>query len=245
MKKEAEETVECQEEEKYLVPLKMKKISLLMSFRFWLELFFISFYKIHPSKESKNGKENRNKEEKKNEKENGNKEENKNEKENKREMNCCQKCCFVCLILSIYIIQFFINIALVLCSSLCPIVSNVYMLLLCKPVYFRKFVNEGILLCSVKRIIVFLVGLLIHSVPFIYLYLTFKYSFNIFFYGISYAIQFFLFTLLLAIPRLPTDSLVYVFFITAVATYIYRFVSQFVELYKTLLETILDLRKPT
>ena len=81
-KKEAEETVECQEEEKYLVPLKMKKFSLLMSCRFWLELFFISFYKIHPSEESKTEKENRNKEENKNEKENGDKEENKNEKEN-------------------------------------------------------------------------------------------------------------------------------------------------------------------
>ena len=140
---------------------------------------------------------------------------------------CIKKCRIICI--PLHIIQFLINIALVLCSSLCPIVSNVYMLLLCKPVYFRKFINEGKLRGVVKGIFGFLVGLLSHSVRVIYLYFTFKYSFNIFFYGISYAIQF-LFTLLLAIPRLPEDSLVFVIFIAAVTTYIYRFVFQFVEL---------------
>ena len=46
----------------------------------------------------------------------------------------------------------------------------------------------------------------------------------------------------MAIPQLPTDSLVIVIFITSVLTYISRFIIQFIELYKTLLKTILKIR---
>ena len=187
----------------------MKKLSLNTSGRFWLEIFFISFNKIHQEKY-------------------------------KDYIKTCRRVC-----IPLHIIQFFINIALVLCSSLCPIVSNVYMILLCKPIYFRKFITKVKLRGVVKGIVGFFVGLLSHSFPVIFLYLTYKYTFNVFFYGISYAIQFSLFTLLLAIPRLPEDSLVFVIFIGTVTAYIYRFVYQFVQLYKTLLETILDIRKPT
>lgn len=192
-----------EEEKKYLVSLKMKKLSLLISCRFWLQIFFISF---NARKYNKNEK-------------------------------CCIKIC--CLLL---IIQFFINVPLILCSSLCPIISNVYLRLLCTSGVFKKQINEGELHWSLKGILGFGVGFLSHLVPVLYLFLTFKYSFNIFFYGISYALQFFLFTLLLAIPQLPTDSLVIVIFIASVLTYISRFIFQFVELYKTLLETILEIR---
>ena len=48
-----EGNVEKQEKEKYLVSLKMKKLSLITSGRFWLEIFFISFNKIPHRKKKK------------------------------------------------------------------------------------------------------------------------------------------------------------------------------------------------
>ena len=140
------------EKKKYLVSPKMKKLSLLISSRFWLQIFFISF----------NAK-----------------------KYNKKEKMCI-KICFPLLIS-----QFFINVALILCSSLCPMISNVYLRLLCTSGVFKKQINEWELHWSLKGILGFGVGFLSHLVPVLCLYFTFEYSFNIFFYGISYALQFF------------------------------------------------------
>lgn len=69
------------------------------------------------------------------------------------------------------------------------------------------------------------------------------FSFNIFFYGMSYAIQFFIFTLFLAVPHFPIQSYIYIIFFTSVVIYISRFVFQFIKLYKSLLEKILEMEE--
>lgn len=81
-----------------------------------------------------------------------------------------------------------------------------------------------------------------HSFAVVYLYYTYKDSFNIFFNGISYVIQFSIFTLFLAVPRFPIQTYIYVIFITSFILYVFRFVSKFTKLYTSLLETILSIQ---
>lgn len=61
----------------------------------------------------------------------------------------------------------------------------------------------------------------------------------------SYVIQFFIFTFFLAVPHFPIQSYIYVIFLTSVIIYISRFVFQFTDLYKSLLEKILDIQDKT
>lgn len=81
-----------------------------------------------------------------------------------------------------------------------------------------------------------------HVIIIAYLISTYMLSFNIFFYGISYVVQFFIFTLFVAVPHFPIQSYIYVIFFTSVVIYISRFVFQFIKLYKSLLEKILEIQ---
>lgn len=84
-----------------------------------------------------------------------------------------------------------------------------------------------------------------HGITIFLLVLMYKLSFNIFFCGLSYVIQFFIFTLLLAVPHFPIQYYVYIIFFTSVIIYISRFVFQFIKLYRNLLETILEIQEQT
>lgn len=61
----------------------------------------------------------------------------------------------------------------------------------------------------------------------------------------SYVIQFFIFTFFLAVPHFPIQSYNNVIILTSVIIYISRFVFQFTDLYKSLLEKILDIQDET
>lgn len=75
--------------------------------------------------------------------------------------------------------------------------------------------------------------------------LSYMFSFNVFFCGMSYVIQYFIFTLLLAVPHFPIQYYIYIIFFTSVIIYISRFVFQFIKLYKNLLEKILEIQEQT
>ena len=69
--------------------------------------------------------------------------------------------------------------------------------------------------------------------------------FQFFFNGISYLIQFLIFLLCMAIPRFSLQQYIYLLFVTSCSLYIFRFIFQLTELYKKLLETILDIQDET
>lgn len=96
-----------------------------------------------------------------------------------------------------------------------------------------------------KEILNFFLQFCSHSFTIGVLTLNYKFSFNIFFCGMSYVIQYFIFTLLLAVPHFPIQYYIYIIFFTSVIIYISRFVFQFIKLYKNLLEKILEIQEQT
>lgn len=142
-----------------------------------------------------------------------------------------------------YPIQMLFNIGFALCSILCPVVFTVYVLFFKRisgclhTLLFRK--------CELRcvRCYEFIFVLIFHVSAIAYFVFTYKYTFNIFFNGISYIIQFLIYTLLLAVPRFPIQTYIYVIFITSIIIYVSRFVYQFTKLYKNLLETILSVQE--
>ena len=133
------------------------------------------------------------------------------------------------------VLQFLFNFVMVLISTFLPVVSTILVAFIKigdKCVYICKFTSK----CTkqIRRWIFFSIGIE-------YLFITYYSSFNFFFNGISYFIQFVIFTLCLAVPRFPVQYYIYVVFITSAILYVYRFFSQFAELYKSLLETILSI----
>lgn len=141
-----------------------------------------------------------------------------------------------------------VNFILVLGSTFCPVVFTVYVL-------FTKYINvvignlfyKKIFCCKGNKnaLIGFILQSVSHTITITYLFLTYKYAFNIFFYGISFVIQFFIFTLFLAVPHFSIQSYIYIIFFTSVVIYISRFVFQFIDLYKSLLEKILEMQDET
>ena len=134
--------------------------------------------------------------------------------------------------------QFLSNFVMVLISTFLPVISTIL-------VGSIKIGDKCVHVCKCKsktykgtkqivRWIFFLVAIG-------YLGVTYFFSFNFFFNGISYFVQFLIFTLCLAVPRFPVQYYIYVVFITSAILYVYRFFSQFAELYKSLLETILSI----
>lgn len=97
-------------------------------------------------------------------------------------------------------------------------------------------INVGNFICLVLNIIY-------HLIVITLLIIIYMHSFNIFFYGLSYVIQFFVFTLFLAVPHFPIQSYIYIIFFTSVIIYISRFVYQFIKLYRSLLEKILEIQE--
>lgn len=148
------------------------------------------------------------------------------------------------------ILCFPVNVILVFGSTFCPVVFTVY-------VFFVKYLNViiGKLICKIsskcckeskcckpsKALDAFL-QTVSHIITISYLFLTYRYTFNIFFYGMSYVIQFLIFTLFLAVPHFSIQSYIYIIFITSVIIYTSRFVFQFIDLYRSLLEKILDIQ---
>lgn len=142
-----------------------------------------------------------------------------------------------------YPIQMLFNIGFALCSILCPVVFTVYVLFF-KRIFaclYKLLFRKGNL--RFVRCYELIFVLIFHGSTIAYFVFTYKYTFNIFFNGISYIIQFFIYTLLLAVPRFPIQTYIYVIFITSIIIYISRFVYQFTRLYKNLLETILSVQE--
>lgn len=142
----------------------------------------------------------------------------------------------------LYPIQVLFNFGLASCNILCPVVFNICALftkiknaILSKYV-FTKFDAP----CNLILELIF--NLISQGFAIAYLTCTYIYSFNIFFNGISYIIQFAIYTLFLAVPRFQIQTYIYVIFITSIIIYISRFVYQFTKLYKNLLETILEVQ---
>lgn len=142
-----------------------------------------------------------------------------------------------------YPIQMLFNIGFALCSILCPVVFTVYVLFFKRmfACLYKLLFRKGNL--RFVRCYELIFVLIFHGSAVAYFAFTYKYTFNIFFNGISYIIQFFIYTLLLAVPRFPIQTYIYVIFITSIIIYISRFVYQFTRLYKNLLETILSVQE--
>ncbi|XP_062587164.1 uncharacterized protein LOC134248801 [Saccostrea cucullata] len=88
-------------------------------------------------------------------------------------------------------------------------------------------------------------NLFCHAAAGTYIVLSYEYSFNIFFYGMSYLVQFFIYTVLLALPHYPVQVFIYIIFVTSVIVYLFRYVHQFIELYKNLLNEIFEITEET
>lgn len=198
---------DCSKEKK-VMSFKIKKLSLLFSYKFWTQILFIN------SRRSlvKHG----------------------------------------CVLLHILCpIQIILNFFLVLCSILCPVVFIVY-------VFFVKY-SIALILCVINCCIKYIFrekckllhiekqngirNIASHTLAIFYLYYVYTSSFNIFFNGMSYVIQFIIFTLLFAVPRFSIQTYIYVIFTTSLVFHIFRYIYQFTKLYKTLLETVLKLQE--
>lgn len=131
-------------------------------------------------------------------------------------------------------LQLIANFALVLCCILCPVLFTVYIL-------FVKFPLDR--LCPKNACLRILSDVLLRAIAVAYLIITYLWSFNIFFNGLSYVIQFLIFTLLVAVPRLPIQYYIYAIYFTSMMFYIARYFHQFTKLYKKLLESILTIRE--
>lgn len=59
---------------------------------------------------------------------------------------------------------------------------------------------------DVNNIICLVLNIIYHTLVIALLVIIYMHSFNIFFYGMSYVIQFFVFTLFLAVPHFPIQS---------------------------------------
>lgn len=178
-------------ENEKMMSYKIKKLSLLFSFKFWTRALFANSIK---------NKENR-------------------------------KWLFFHLLCPIQLIA---NFAMVLCCILCPVVFMVYIMFVKIPIK-RLCPGDP---CS--RIVI---PLFLRIIAVVYLTFTYLLSFNIFFNGMSYVIQFIIFTLLVAVPRLPIQYYIYAIYITSTVYYIARYFHQFTKLYKKLLESILTIRE--
>lgn len=242
--KQKNQDEEQSDQTKHLVSLKIRKLSLILSLSFWSKIFFI------------------------------------------HRVNQYKKCkCFNVFYKIIRYVQpmicFPINICLVLSSTFCPLVSNVYVLFVKRLNCFRKCIDIGVneqneitgfvdrsaelqhndneeemkggengkngclemnTNCCINKIcLVF--NIIYHIIIIALLTFTYWKSFNIFFYGMSYVIQYFIFTLFLAVPHFPIQSYIYIIFFTSVIIYMSRFVYQFIKLYKSLLEKILEIQE--
>lgn len=198
---------------------KIKKISLIFSYIFWSQIFWIDRYSVFRSVKTidrvcfcrRTS--------------------------SVRQMKCSciwRLCCAIFLVL-----QFFANIVLVLGSTFFPVVSTVYVLI---AKYTYAFSSKLFVTNSSSIWVKLLCRSVSHFFAVVYLCYTYKNSFNIFFNGISYVIQFSIFTLFLAVPRFPIQTYIYVIFITSFILYVFRFVSKFTKLYTSLLETILSIQ---
>lgn len=259
---------EQNEQKKILVSQKIQKLFLVPSYSFWSKLFLINSYTHSRSKD-----------------------------------DCRKRAC----VRIQSIILFPLNFVLVLGSTFCPLVSNVY-------IFFVNFLNvviyKGITCCiakigdrwkkyeikgneeqipnnngemenngtenenieisdentgqngnevthkvnkpnnkkrknNLKKFLNFILQLISHAFTTSVLVFMYMNSFNIFFCGMSYVIQFFIFTLLLAVPHFPIQYYIYIIFFSSVILYISRFVFQFIKLYRNLLEKILEIQEQT
>lgn len=250
--KQRKQDEEQSDQTKHMVSFKIQKLSLILSYSFWSKIFFINSVGQYEDKHCK-----------------------------------CYKCFYeICKKYIIFlqpILCFPINIGLVLCSTFCPLVSNVYVFFV-KRFFIIKCirkctceVNEQNEIngiedrsadlgnndneedngreeieensfskkndCTRKNKYCICSQFIYHISVIAILTLIYMYSFNIFFYGLSYVIQFFIFTLFLAVPHFPIQFYIYIIFFTSVVIYISRFVYQFIKLYRSLLEKILEIQE--
>lgn len=166
---------------------------------------------------------------------------------NKNNTRYCNGCICTCIQ---SVICFPVNLALMIGSTFCPLVFNVYVffvkyfIVFIGNVFYEKLsCNDNRVGKAEKKVLRFVLQSISHTLAILYLVLTYKHSFNIFFYGMSYVIQFFIFTLFLAVPHFTIQTYIYIIFFTSVVIYIFRFVNQFINLYKSLLEKILDIEQ--
>ncbi|XP_056006924.1 uncharacterized protein LOC130050711 [Ostrea edulis] len=136
-----------------------------------------------------------------------------------------------------FIITFPLNVILILCNTFCPLVFILYAF------YVKCITLVGKCIFSKPsfRITGIIGGMFAHVGALEYIITSYIYSFNIFFYGISYIIQFFVYTVLLAVPHFSVETFIYVIFMTSFMLYICRYIYQFTKLYKNLLDEVLDL----
>ncbi|XP_056007168.1 uncharacterized protein LOC125667798 [Ostrea edulis] len=180
--------------------LKIQKLSLILTYKFWSKIFFI----------------------------------------NSITSSC--KCRLVR-----YIITFSINVILILCSTFCPLVCILH-------AFYVRFISlVGMCIFSshmskisetkpcITWILQFIGNIFIHGGALAYIITSYIYAFNIFFYGISYLIQFCIYTTLLAVPHFSVEKFIYVIYLTSLVLYICRYIYQFTKLYKNLLKEVLDL----
>ncbi|XP_048754941.2 uncharacterized protein LOC125665950 isoform X2 [Ostrea edulis] len=145
------------------------------------------------------------------------------------------------------IITFPLNVMLILCNTFCPLVSILY-------AFYVKFISlvgmcifsspmRKLSKSSPRITVIFqcIGSMFTHVGALAYIITSYMYSFNIFFYGISYLIQFFVYTALLAVPHFSVETFIYVIYLTSLVLYICRYIYQFTKLYKNLLDEVHDL----
>ena len=134
----------------------------------------------------------------------------------------------------IHFIQFLINVVLVICSTFCPVISTVCVGFIKAPENFviwiakcRRMKNKPfrtpLMSCRIRRITRWIA----FACAIGYLVSTYKWSFNFFFNGISYLIQFLIFTVCLAVPKFSLQQYIYLLFLGSCTLYIARFIFQF------------------
>ncbi|XP_056007165.1 uncharacterized protein LOC125665935 isoform X2 [Ostrea edulis] len=135
------------------------------------------------------------------------------------------------------IIVFPLNVLLILCNTFCPLVFMLYAF------YIKCISLVGICIFpNTSGQSASVIGsIFTHGGALAYIITSYKCSLNIFFYGISYLIQFFVYTVLLAVPHFSVETFIYVIFISSFMLYICRYYYQFTKLYRNLLDEILDL----
>nr|XP_022287176.1 uncharacterized protein LOC111099942 [Crassostrea virginica] len=160
------------------------------------------------------------------------------------------------LCILIHFIQFPINFVLVICSTFCPVISTVCVGFIKAPENFGNWIakcrrmqnnpcRNPLTSGGCRWFIRWFTRWLAFGCAIFYLFATYKWSFNFFFNGISYLIQFLIFSLCLAVPRFSLQQYTYLLFFASCTLYIARFFFQFTELYKSLLKTMLDIQDET
>lgn len=168
-----------QQQSKRTVSLKIRKIFLCLSYSFWSKIFFINSVGLNQSGNS-------NQPVSSNQPVGSNQSADKKSKILHKIVRLHSALCFP------------VNFILVVGSTVCPVVFTVYVLftkyinVVIGNLFYRKLVG-----CKGHKNVVidFILQSVSHTITITYLILTYKYAFNIFFYGLGYVIQFFIFTL--------------------------------------------------